>query len=154
MSDIQEAEIRVFLDAVRRYFGGLTREQPNVRGAYLAPNQSRPISQGYTGLITVSGGYRGCVYVTAPRAMLRRLLMAIQSTDHSEENLLDTVGEIANTIAGNARSHFGETMEISVPVTISGTPEQIRPRCRTQPYVVVIDWNGYAASLVVDITPA
>lgn len=154
MSDIQESEIRVFIDAVRRYFTDVTGEPAGVRGAYLAAHESRPPSQGYTGLITISGGYRGCVYVSAPRAMLRHLLIAIQIADHSDENLLDTVGEVANTISGNARSHFGDRMEISVPVTIAGAPDQIRPRCRTQPYVIAVEWKGYAASLVVDIVRA
>jgi len=35
------------------------------------------------------------------------------------------VGEVANTISGNARTHFGSTLEISVPVTIKGASTQI-----------------------------
>jgi chemotaxis protein CheX len=83
--------------------------------------------------------------------MIRHVLLAMHESDHSDENLLDSVGELANTIAGNAREFFGETMEISVPVAILGAPEAIRSQIRARPYVIAIEWKNYTASLVVDI---
>ena len=39
--------------------------------------------------------------------------------------MVDLVGEVANTIAGNARSEFGEEFEISVPIVLRGAPDEI-----------------------------
>lgn len=151
MSDLKEEEIRVFVDAVTHYFTQLTTDRPQVRGAYLGAGDVRPPSLGFSGLIPISGGFQGSVYVSAPRAMLRHLLVTAQEPSQSDENLLDLVGEVANTIAGNARRYFGERMEIAVPVTIAGHADTIRPRCRTRPYIVTVEWKGYTAQLVVDI---
>ena len=48
------------------------------------------------------GKREGVVYFTAPRAMLTVLLMKMQENDFSHETMRDLVGEVANTISGNA----------------------------------------------------
>ena len=53
-------------------------------------------------MIGISGARKGIVYFTAPRGMLTVLLMRMQETDSSDENIKDLVGEVANTISGNA----------------------------------------------------
>jgi len=65
------------------------------------------------------GARKGIVYFTAPRGMLTVLLMRMQETDTSDENIKDLVGEVANTISGNARRDFGKNFVISVPVIIA-----------------------------------
>lgn len=65
--------------------------------------------------------------------------------------MLDAVGEVANTIAGNARRHFGEQLNISVPITISGNPERIQAMVRSRPYAIQLRWKHYEATLIVDI---
>ena len=151
MNDIGEEEIKVFVDAVGSYFLQTANERATVRGAYLADDRERPPTFDYTGLINVSGRYRGSIYFSAPRITVRRLLYAMHESQHTDEILLDTVGEIANTLAGNARRHFGEFMQISVPATIAGAPRSIASNSRTRPYVIMVDWNQNKASLVVDL---
>ena len=56
---------------------------------------------------------------------LRALLLQIGETDVSEHNLADMAGEVANTLAGNARVHFGSEFMISVPVIVQGRPSQV-----------------------------
>jgi chemotaxis protein CheX len=68
----------------------------------------------------------------------------------SHENLCDLVGEIANTLSGNARRDFGHQFKISVPSVVTGrgtARSNIRPRAR--PIVIPIDWRNYHARLVV-----
>jgi chemotaxis protein CheX len=72
----------------------------------------------------------------------------------SEANLLDAVGEIANTIAGNVRRHFGGGLEISVPVRLAGQAEGIKAAVRARPFVIALGWRGHEAMVVVDIAPA
>lgn len=149
MSELREEEIRVFVDAVRNYFVQLTAAPALVKASYLA-EQSVP-RHAYTGLITVSGQFQGCVYFSAQRDMLLALLDEMREPDLSEENLLDAVGEIANTIAGNARRHFGSGLDISVPVAIKGLSEEIRTTMRVRPLVILVQWQGYEVVVVVDL---
>src|SRR5689334_6559715 len=101
MNAISEQDIRVFVDAVGGYFSQITSEQAEVRAAYLARESDRPPLHDFTGTINVSGRYRGCIRFSAPRIMLRHLLMVMNEPSLVDENLLDAAGEIANTLAGN-----------------------------------------------------
>ncbi|GAC1623759.1 MAG: hypothetical protein NVS9B10_09060 [Nevskia sp.] len=152
MSDINETDLKVFADAVTHYFSHLTREPAVVHAAYLA-EASIPHFD-YTGLITLSGRFRGCVYFSASRPMVLDLLRALQEPDASESNLLDAVGEVANTIAGSARRHFGRALEISVPVAIRGSSERIKAAVRTRPFAILVSWRGHDTALVVDLEAA
>lgn len=151
MADINENELKVFVDAVTRYFSQITHEPAVVRSAYLAERGSVPGKGDFTGLISISGGFRGCVYFTAPLTLVRCLLQDMREEDLSQDNLLDAVGEIANTIAGNARRYFGETMEISPPVTLLGLPDRIQSAARARPFVIQFNWKSFEATVVVDI---
>ena len=80
--------------------------------------------------------------------MLTVLLMRMQETDSSEENILDLVGEVANTISGNARRDFGKNFVISVPTVIAHDPDKVTaPHSRS--YVIPINWRTHSAKLVV-----
>ncbi len=152
MRDLNETELKVFVDAVLNYFQATTPEPARVRAAYLADGELP--HNPYTGLITVAGHYRGCVHFSAPAALLRELLLACRETDRSEAMLLDAVGEIANTIAGNARRHFGAGLEISVPVTLKDAAGNIRAAVRARPFVICLRWRVHEAVVVVDLAPA
>jgi chemotaxis protein CheX len=72
----------------------------------------------------------------------------MQETDCSEETILDLVGEVANTISGNARRDFGKSFVISVPTVVAHDPEKVmtpHQRC----YVIPINWRAHSAKLVV-----
>lgn len=152
MATLNENELKIFIDAVTHYFTHLTREPAEIRSSYLAGGDTPRYD--YTGLITLSGRFRGCVYFSAPRLMVRELLIQLQEPDTREHNLLDAVGEVANTIAGNAQRHFGNALDISVPVTIRGTSEQIQCGARARPFAIPLRWQRYEAVVVVDIEPA
>ncbi len=151
MSDIGEQDIHVFVDAVSHYFMQITSEKAEIKGAFLAQGETFPPTFDLTGMIRLSGKFRGCVYFSAPRVMLSRLLLSMRESRLSDEQLLDAVGEIANTIAGNARKYFGEMMGISVPETMSTPPKWADAAIRARPYVILIKWKQYEASVIVDI---
>lgn len=149
MADMTDSDLKIFINAVTNYFAQLTREPATIRAAYLA-NGAIPHFD-YTGLITLSGRYRGCVYFSTSGDALRDLLVEFSEPDRQESNLLDAVGEIANTIAGNARKHFGKDLDISVPVTIHGVPEQIKSAVRARPFAIQLAWANHDAVVVVDL---
>lgn len=152
MSDMSDNDLKVFVEAVTHYFVHLTHEPAAIRAAFLADGVV-PYCE-YTGLITLSGRFRGCVYFSAPAPLLRDLLVALHEPDMHESNLLDCAGEIANTIAGNARRHFGHVLSISVPVTIRGVSEEIKSAVRARPFVIQIRWRKAEAAVVVDLERA
>ena len=149
MADISETDARIFVDAVTHYFAQLTGEAAEIRSAYLA-NQALPRFD-YTGLISFSGQFRGSVYFSATSMMTARLLLAMRETDTCSSNLLDIVGEVANTIAGNARKHFGAGLEISTPLTIFGHSDQIKSAVRARPYAIELQWQRSEAVVLVDL---
>ncbi|HYN54332.1 MAG TPA: chemotaxis protein CheX [Methylotenera sp.] len=150
MSDLSEKDIEIFIEAVGGYFKQITKEAASVGVAYLA-QKAFPMND-FTGMIKVSADYEGTLYFSAPSAMLRHLLTVMKETDQSDENLLDAVGEIANTISGNARKYFGENMVISTPEKIADLPSTLNQQARYYAYVIIIKWKHYSASLIVDIS--
>ena len=104
----------------------------------------------FNGIVSFSGSYNGQVIVSAPSRLLRELLLMQHETDLSDGNLLDAVGELANTLAGNARKTLGSQLQISVPVKLQGATGS-RSRVRRHPYVITLRWNHQPAVVCVDM---
>lgn len=143
-----EQTLQVFIDGAVRFFAHTNDKDVKVGAPYLVENNS-PAAYDVTGIIGISGPYRGCVYFTAPRILLKHLLLSIGETDTGNENLFDLVGEVANTISGNARSTFGHEFMISVPVMLEGAPSHIHLPQSLRSYVIPIYWKAYHAALVI-----
>ena len=152
MKDLSEAEIGIFTGAVRDYFGHLGHDSAEVQGAWLLEGSAPPPLDDLTGAIDLGGDFAGAVYFTAPRQLVRHILVSLKETDHSEENLRDAIGEVANTIAGNARRLFGEQLHVSVPRTLAGKGNAPDASVRHRPYAVRLRWKHYEATLIVDIS--
>jgi chemotaxis protein CheX len=145
---LHENELKLFVDTVRRYFEVVTRQEPQITSAFLGTGDVD--GHDYNGIVTFSGTYNGHVIVSAPQALLRELLLLQGETDLSENNLLDAVGEIANTLGGNARKTLGAGLEISVPMKLRGG-SGVRARVRKHPYVITLRWNHQPAMVCVDM---
>lgn len=145
---IKEQRIQIFIDGVNRFFNEVNNINVEVGTPYLIENDS-PKSMDYTGVIGISGAYKGCVYFTAPSVLLRHTLISIGESGNAENALMDLVGEIANTISGNARKEYGESFMISVPMVIKGIPSEIYLPKDARSYVIPITWQKYSAALVV-----
>ena len=144
---LKEAEIRTFIDGTTNYFETTAQQSATVGSPYLVTD-GNPGAYEYTGVIGISGSRKGIVYFTAPRGMLTVLLMRMQETDTSEETMRDLVGEVANTISGNARRDLGKGFVISVPnVVANGSDPVVMPHPRS--FVIPINWRTHAAKLVV-----
>jgi chemotaxis protein CheX len=143
-----ETEVRVFVDGVLNYFDTSMQQTAECGTPYLALTQSPEISD-YTGMIRISGKRDGLVFFTAPKSMLCVMLMRMHETDMSHHNLCDLVGEIANTLSGNARRDFGPRFNISVPAVVHGRRSTVEYPADTCPIVIPIAWRTYHARLVV-----
>jgi chemotaxis protein CheX len=145
---LDEQDIRTFLHGTTHYFEVATRQPAFVGSPYLM-SPGAPEMHEYTGVISVSGRRDGVVYLTAPRGMLTVLLMSMNESDVSHENMCDVVGEVANTIAGYARRDFGNQFVISVPTVLAGSSEKPQLPKGGQPIVIPINWRSHSARLVV-----
>ena len=83
--------------------------------------------------------------------MLTHLLISIGEPDITSENYCDIVGEVANTISGNARQSFGREFMISVPIVIRGEPEQIKLPKDILSFVIPINWRQNDSALVISL---
>jgi chemotaxis protein CheX len=145
-----ETEVSVFLAAVMNYFSTAVQQAAVCGTPFLAIDKIPELSD-FTGTIKISGKYSGLVAFTAPKSMLCVMLMRMQETDMCQENLSDLVGEIANTLSGNARRDFGHQFSISVPSVIIGRKNKLELPEGAHPIVIPIGWRNYSSSLVVHL---
>ena len=115
---MDESSLEIFVDGAIRYFDRVSEEPARVDTPYLIKNEEG-VAFDYTGAINISGSSKGRVYFTAPNVLLRHLLMSLGEDDVSDDNMADLVGEIANTISGNARKKLGGKFIISTPYVLS-----------------------------------
>jgi chemotaxis protein CheX len=143
-----EQEIRVFINGASKYFKTVAASPAEIGTPFLKEPADRIISD-FSAIIGITGVHRGCVYYTAPRSMVQKLVKELGETDISDDMCADFVGEIANTISGNAREHLGKNFLISVPVVLRGQPEAIRFPNDVATFVIPVLWDGHRSSLIV-----
>lgn len=148
---MKEEDLQVFLVGVQKYFSQLMDpEELTVGTPYLVEN-TIPSAQDFTGVIAITGQKVGIVYFTAPRELLERLLSLMGEKQIDEVMFTDLVGEVANTISGNARSEFGEKFEISVPIVLRGAPDEIMLPRKDRSFVIPISWQKRSAFIVISL---
>ncbi|WP_072281809.1 chemotaxis protein CheX [Rappaport israeli] len=145
---MKEERMQVFIDGANRFFNEVNNINAEIGTPYLVEND-KPKVHDFTGIIGLSGDYKGCVYFTAPRALLRHILLEIGEKNTNKEAMFDLVGEIANTISGNARRVYGESFMISAPIIIEGAPSEIFLPKDSRSYVIPISWQEYTAATVI-----
>ena len=147
---MDEEELRAFIEIVNQYFERQTGRLPELGNPYLGDPAALPMYD-FTGVIGISGARPGCVYFTAHRDLLRQLLLHVGEADVSDNNLCDLVGEIANTISGNARRHFGPNFMISVPVVVAGNARAIQVPKDIKAYILPLKWHKLEAAMIASL---
>ena len=147
---LYEQELKTFVEGTTNFFEVAAQQPATVGSPYLVTDGA-PAMHEYTGVISVSGRREGIVYFTAPKAMLTVLLMKMQENDFSHENMRDLVGEVANTISGNARRDFGNEFVISVPSVLAGERAELPLVPGARSFVIPINWRSHSAKLVVTL---
>ncbi len=148
---MNEDNMQVFVDIVKNFFSKLDMEEVIIDTPYLLENNVPKILE-YTGLIGISGAYKGVVYMTSSRELLEKALECMGETDTGEENIIDLIGEIANTISGNARKEFGADFHISVPVVFQGAPKSMTLPKDERLFVIPVEWHSQVSEIVICVT--
>jgi chemotaxis protein CheX len=143
-----KVELETFVEGTTHYFETAANQPASVGSPYIV-QEGRPTVQEFTGMISIAGKRNGVVYFTASRPMLTVMLMRMGETELSEENMRDLVGEVANTISGNARRDFGKDFMISVPQVVAGEPQKVLTPENMRSFVIPINWRSHSAQLVV-----
>lgn len=140
-------KLGVFMSSVSSFFEQVGEKLKSIDTPYLNDNAT-PLAYDYTGVISITGTVMtGSVYVSASTIMLRDLLRVIGEPEVSIGMMKDLVGEIANTVAGNARTEFGEDFIISPPTILMGAPShQYLPKKRRS-YVIPFYWGEHRAMI-------
>ena len=144
---MNDEEIKVFIDGVVRYFERVTGEPAAVDPPYLKGED--PVTLDFTGVIGISGRHRGAVYFTSGVEQLTELLRRLGETEVGFSDHEDLVGEVANTIAGNARQYFGSEFLISVPTVLLGRPDKIAFPRHLKSVVIPITWRSHRSYLII-----
>ncbi len=151
-SPLRNQDLEILAQAVVEFFAVTTGDKAQVRSAWLLEQNEPVLRNDFNGLIEVSGGFAGSICFSAPRRLLDYILLASGDSDYSEVKYLDIVGEIANTLSGRARSHFGETLLIAPPRAFKRDSPPVAQRTEGLPYAIPIAWRSLEASLVVHLT--
>jgi chemotaxis protein CheX len=145
---MNDQDIQVFITGVRRYFESLKKDLRVVIEPPFIKDAEKPFLE-YTGIIGISGKTHGAVCFTANRVMLENILLFLNEAPINGELICDLVGEIANTLSGNAREEFGKDFLISVPIVSTGGDVRFQFPQDGRNYVIPIIWHTEKAYLLV-----
>lgn len=134
--------LQVFIDSVTNFFKQINTNEALVDTPYINSNE-QPVAYDFSGIISITGPLEGSVYVSSETPMLRNILHTMGEPDNSIHLLKDLVGEIANTIAGNARREFGSEFIISPPLVVDGAPSSTYLPKDKRAYIIPVSWDKY-----------
>jgi len=140
---VKVEKLGVFLSSISSFFSQIDDSPVALDTPYLNSNKSA-VGYDYSGVIRISGPLEGCVYVSAPSIMLREIIKVMQEPDSSLTMMKDLLGEMANTISGNARTEFGPDFVISPPSIVDGAPV-VHLNKENNGYITPFSWRGHSA---------
>jgi chemotaxis protein CheX len=148
---MNDRDIQVFITCIQRYFESLKRDAMVFIEPPFIKDEDKPFLE-YTGIIGISGKASGAVCFTANAVMLESILSFLNEAPIDRNVICDLVGEIANTLSGNAREEFGRDFLISVPIVSTGKNVRFQFPPDSRNYVIPIIWQGEKAYLLVCLT--
>ena len=141
--------INPFLVAVENVFNTML-ELPFTLGKPSLKKEPVPDHE-VSGIIGLSGDVSGCVVINLSRELALRLASALLDDEITDidEDCTDAIGEIANMIAGNAKTDFpsGNT-SISVPSVVIGQHKMRYPQGIP---VITIPCHTDSGELIIDL---
>jgi chemotaxis protein CheX len=147
---MNDQDIRTFITMARRYFEALEPDPSLVIEPPFLREELGPLLE-YTGVITVTGRSKGAVCFTANGTMLERILALLHDDRRDEAAKRDLVGEIANTLSGNAREEFGSEFLISVPSVMVGPRRSADFHSGERNYAIPLNWRSETAYLLIGL---
>jgi chemotaxis protein CheX len=110
-------DLAVFVKLVTRCFSTISGTTPVFGASTIELGQLKLFK--YSGFITVQGPLNGWICLSIPTEVADGLLEMLSEPCRDEEYRLDIAGEVAQTVAANARERFGEHLLIR-PALVTG----------------------------------
>lgn len=147
---MEEAILKIFAQSVTRYFATVADGQAVLGTPYLA-GEGESAAFDFSAVIGITGTHRGNVYYTAPREKLRALLPLIGEAAPDDRLCAELVGEITNTISGNAREQLGPGFMISTPFILQGGSGRVHAAKDSACYILPVTWNQHRSRVLVSL---
>lgn len=141
--------IQPFVVAVQNVFNTMIDVPLTLKKPYLKKDKEVPYE--ISGIIGLSGNVMGCVVLSMSHEIAFRLVSSLLGEEVTEldDDCTDAIGEIANMIAGNAKTDFpGNGNSISVPSVVVGKHKVSYPSGLP---IVVIPCNIDVGELSIEI---
>lgn len=151
---IKTEDVSALLDCIAQYFTSINAPKPEFGVPYNldTKTQKQPLFE-YTGHIGITGSHKGGMVITCASEMVQEILHIVLGAESSTgDDLEGMIAEVANTIAGNARVHFGSGFDISVPTVVIGYPEEIKFQLAEPTLVIPMTWKGYGANAIIGLS--
>jgi chemotaxis protein CheX len=150
---MEKEQLKLFVTSIKDYFLKVTGSPIEV-GVPFLKDESSNLLLAYTGVIGISGKMKGAVYITADDELVTKLIGYITPKPSvTPEDLSSMVGELANTIAGNAQKTLGPEFHISVPIILTrskaGTSSSIIIKAPT--FILPLQWQELVAYFAVGL---
>ena len=147
-------DVNALLGCISGYFSSIGAGKPEFGVPYNldTTKQKHPL-YGYSGHIGISGSHRGGMVITCDKDLIAGLLQFVLGAKaDSEEDVINMIAEMANTVSGNARVHFGSGFDISVPTVVVGEPEEFKFVLAEPTLVIPFTWLGHRANAIIGLT--
>ena len=125
--------INPFIEATKGVFYNFFKKTPRVKTPYLI-RKEEPHKWDISAIIGIAGEARGMVVLSFTKFLATYLtsILVYREVKEIDDDVVDTLGEMVNIIAGNAKKGLEEYMlVISLPSIVSGTNHEIRWPGRT-----------------------
>jgi chemotaxis protein CheX len=129
--------INPFVSAITAVFKTMVHAEVSVKKPYL--KQDGGACADVSGVIGFSGDASGCVVLSFPTEVACKVVSAFAGVaiDSRHPDFADAVGELANMVAGNAKTGFaGLRVSISLPSVIIGK-EHVVSQSKSFPRLVI-----------------
>ena len=147
---MDEYILKVFSKSTLRYFDAVAEGGAILGTPYLG-GETESAGLGFSSVIGISGTYRGNIYYTASREKLNALLPLLGEKTPDDTLCAELVGEITNTISGNAREQLGGGFMISTPFILEARPLFVHPSRNAALYVLPISWRQFSSRLLISV---
>lgn len=147
---MKEQYLEVFVDGLTNYFDAMTGIKAQVGTPFLIQDINKYLFD-FTGIIGISGNHKGSIFFSAPQIMMVKLISEINAPTSRDDKLLDLVGEVSNTISGNARSQFGDQFLLSTPIQLKGKNSELTVQEVNAIYVIPVNWKSMKAHLIINL---
>lgn len=142
-------DLQIFIDGATDFFDiNLGKGKIQVGKPSLQKSANSTFYE-YTGVINIFGDKVGRIYFSSPMSLITHLLEAMGEKNIDDDLIADVVGEIANSIAGNAREHYGSGFCLSIPTVLKEGEVDAQVIQAFESYVIPLNWNGSRSSVAV-----